>query len=85
MMAKNNLGNLLLSSPTRKMAEVYLASPTTALLITGAAGSGKFTLARAISAGLLQDSADHLDLNPNFTLFSRIAVNLKYRLMPYVT
>ncbi|OGL26278.1 hypothetical protein A3E49_00265 [Candidatus Saccharibacteria bacterium RIFCSPHIGHO2_12_FULL_49_19] len=50
------------------MAEVYLASPTTALLITGAAGSGKFTLARAISAGLLQDSADHLDLNPNFTL-----------------
>ena len=67
-MAANELDTLLLNPSTRRLAAMYLSSPHSALLITGTAGSGKYTLAKTISATLLQDSPKALENKPNFLL-----------------
>src|SRR3989344_2887089 len=67
-MAANELDTLLLNPSTRRLAAMYLSSPHSALLITGTAGSGKYTLAKTISATLLEDSPKALENKPNFLL-----------------
>ena len=65
-MTAGSLDQLLLSPATRQLAKMYLDSPNAALLITGAEGSGRYTLAKTISANLLQDKPETLPASPNF-------------------
>src|SRR3989304_2633011 len=66
------LKDLLLHPKTKKQAEMFIKRPSTPLLITAPSGSGKGTLARAISASVLglKDVAS-LDSYPYFLQVAR--------------
>lgn len=49
----NGANDLLLHPLTKRQIEVFLASPSHALMLTGPEGSGKGTLAIAVAAGIL--------------------------------
>lgn len=59
---------LLLHEETTAAVQRYLDEPTQALLLTGAAGSGKRTLALEIGAKLLETSPGKLENHPSFRL-----------------
>jgi DNA polymerase III subunit delta' len=65
----SGLDELLIHPRTKAEAEVYITSPSHALLITGMVGAGKAAIARAI-AGRILDS-DNLDAYPYFITLSR--------------
>lgn len=62
-----DLDALLLHDKTRAAVQKFLSGPSHALLISGPDGSGKLSLSKVISAGLLGLSADKLETYPFFT------------------
>lgn len=66
-----NSGQLLLHNATRSQIDTFTASPGSALLLTGQAGSGKKTVAKYLAATLLGSEVDRLDKQSHFLLINK--------------
>jgi DNA polymerase-3 subunit delta' len=64
--------SLLIHPRTRLQVDSYLSRPAHALLITGVAGSGKGTLARAVAAELL--ALESVEVLANYPYFTELSV-----------
>lgn len=62
------LNDLLIHPRTRAQLEHFIASPSHGLLLSGPEGSGKRTLANAVSAGLLGVTRTKLIIHPYYSL-----------------
>jgi DNA polymerase-3 subunit delta' len=66
------MNELLLNPKTRAQVELFLAKPAHAVLISGSAGSGKYSLALEIAANLLEFKRELILENPYFLEIKRL-------------